>query len=63
MAMIQQTMLVTIWLHRKDLIAQDSEEQATLDEEAAAIEEMEGEFGKDNFDSVREQKHNRKGCR
>ena len=42
--------MVKIWLHRQDLIVQDSEEQAALDDEAAAIEEMEGEFGKDKFD-------------
>ena len=54
MAMIQQTMLVKIWLHRQDLIAQDSEEQAALDEEAAAIAEVEGEFDQDKLNFVTE---------
>jgi hypothetical protein len=44
LALIQQTMLVNIWLNRQELRALDQEEQQALDEEAAAIAEMEGAF-------------------
>ena len=44
MALIQQTMLGNIWLNRQEVNALDAEEQQRLDEETAAIAEMEGAF-------------------
>ena len=41
---LQQTKLVKIWLRRQELVAQDRQQQEELDEEAAAIAELEAEF-------------------
>ena len=40
----QQTKLVTIWLNRQELQVADKLEPAALDEEAAAVAELEAEF-------------------
>lgn len=43
-AVLQQAMLVQIWLHRQELRALDQHDQQQLDEEAAAIAELEAQF-------------------